>query len=74
MPYNIRETKGGKWETYNTETGDVKGTHATREKALAQMRLLYAVEHGDRLRGAERGVFIDPAPYISLGFEEEGSG
>lgn len=43
MPYAI-EPKDGKYEVVNKETGDVKGTHATRAKAEAQMRALYANE------------------------------
>ena len=45
MPYSVRR-QGNKWITYNTETGDTKGTHATKEKAVKQMRLLYMVKHG----------------------------
>ena len=45
MPYDVRK-QGKKWITYNSESGEVKGTHASKEKALAQMRLLYGVEHG----------------------------
>lgn len=45
MPYDIRK-QGDKWITYNSKTGDVKGRHATREKAIKQLRLLYMVEHG----------------------------
>jgi len=48
MPYSVRK-QGDVWITYNTETGDVKGKHPTREKALAQMRLLYQVERGGKL-------------------------
>jgi len=49
MPYGIRE-KDGKWETYNKDSGEVKGTHDTREKAVKQMRLLYGVEHGMKVK------------------------
>ena len=45
MPYSVNK-QGKKWTVRNTETGDVKGTHATREKAVKQMRLLYMVKHG----------------------------
>lgn len=48
MPYAVRK-RGNQWVTINKETGDVKGTHSSREKALAQMRLLYHVESGGRL-------------------------
>ena len=45
MPYKIVK-KGNKWLTVNKETGDVKGTHSSKKKAIAQMRLLYGVEGG----------------------------
>ena len=50
MPYGIKQ-ENGKWITYNKDTGDVKGTHDSREKAVKQMRLLYGVEHGMKVRG-----------------------
>lgn len=43
MPYKINENEG-KFQVVNSETGDVKGTHASRAKAEAQMRALYANE------------------------------
>lgn len=48
MPYDV-EKRGNKWVTLNTETGDIKGTHDTREKALRQMRLLYHIKGGGKL-------------------------
>ena len=48
MPYDISK-RGNKWVTYNKDTGDVKGTHDSREAALKQMRLLYHVKHGGEL-------------------------
>ena len=45
MPYIVRK-KGDKWLTVNSETGEVKGTHDSKQKATAQLRLLYGVEHG----------------------------
>lgn len=45
MPYDVKK-QGNKYVTYNTETGDVKGTHDTREKAMKQLRLLYMVKSG----------------------------
>lgn len=45
MPYAVRK-KGEKWLTVNSETGEVKGTHDSKQKAVAQLRLLYGVEHG----------------------------
>ena len=49
MPYDIRR-KGEKWVTYNKETGETKGTHDSRDKAVAQMRLLYGVKGGMKPR------------------------
>jgi hypothetical protein len=43
MPYKIEPTDG-KFEVINSDTGKVFGTHATRAKAEAQMRALYANE------------------------------
>ena len=48
MPYGVRKRRN-KWVTYNTDTGDIKGTHDSREKALKQMRLLYHVKHDGEL-------------------------
>lgn len=45
MPYAIRR-RGKKYQTVNTETGDVKGTHDSRNKAERQRRLLEGIEHG----------------------------
>ncbi len=45
MPYAIHK-KGSQWVVVNKDTGKEHGKHASREKALAQMRLLYGVEHG----------------------------
>ena len=45
MPYGIRK-KGDKYQTVNKETGDVKGTHDSKEKAVKQLRLLEGIEHG----------------------------
>lgn len=45
MPYNVQK-RGEKWAVVNTETGDVKGTHTSRQKAIRQMNLLRGVEHG----------------------------
>lgn len=45
MPYLI-EKRGNKWLLINKRTGKVKGTHATREEAESQERLLRAIEHG----------------------------
>lgn len=42
-PYRVTK-KGNLWLTVNTKTGKVKGRHASKEKAISQMRLLYGVE------------------------------
>lgn len=46
MPYNIRKDQD-EFCVYNTETGEKKGCSATRPKALAHMRALYAAENKD---------------------------
>lgn len=51
MPYSIHK-RGDKWVVVNAQTGDVKGRHETREKAVKQQRLLYMEEHGGKLRGS----------------------
>lgn len=45
MPYEI-EQRGSKWVVLNTDTGDVKGTHDSKEKAQRQVNLLRGVEAG----------------------------
>lgn len=45
MPFSI-ERRGDKWIVRNEETGDVKGTHDSEEKAKSQLRLLNAIKHG----------------------------
>lgn len=45
MPYAMK-LQNGKWRVYNKNTGDTKGTHATKEKAQRQINLLRGVEHG----------------------------
>lgn len=50
MPWDIRR-KGDKWVTYNSETGEVSGTHDSRKKAVKQMRLLYMVKSGKEPTG-----------------------
>uniref|UniRef100_A0A6M3IG25 Uncharacterized protein n=1 Tax=viral metagenome TaxID=1070528 RepID=A0A6M3IG25_9ZZZZ len=49
MPYAVRK-QGEKWITYNSDTGDVKGKHDSKEKANKQLRLLYMVKHGETSR------------------------
>lgn len=41
MPYGVRKAGDHRWQTVNTETGKVFGTHPTEEQAEAQKRALY---------------------------------
>jgi len=41
MPYEIRKRKS-QYLVVNAETGDIKGKHDTKAKAVAQLRALYA--------------------------------
>ena len=52
MPYSVRK-QGNRWITYNTETGDIKGTHDSKEKAEKQRRLLYMVKAGGTPTGGQ---------------------
>ncbi len=45
MPYKV-EKKGNKYFVINMASGKVKGTHMTKEKAQAQMKLMQGIEHG----------------------------
>jgi len=45
VPYSVRKS-GEKFNVVNKETGDVKGTHASRAKAQKQVNLLRGVKHG----------------------------
>lgn len=53
MPYAIRKS-GDKFKVVNKETGHVKGTHASREKAQKQVNLLRGVEHDWRPTGKKK--------------------
>ena len=57
MPYGVHK-RGNNWVTINTETGEVKGKHDSREKAMKQMRLLYMVEHGGTPREQKKQMPI----------------
>lgn len=47
MPYEVRPAGDGDgFEVVNTETGDVKAKHSTKEEADRQVRLLEGIEHG----------------------------
>lgn len=45
MPYDM-EKRGEKWVVFNTETGDVKGRHASKIGAQRQINLLRGIEQG----------------------------
>ena len=45
MPYAVVPHNGA-FALINTETGKVHAKHTTKAKAVAQMRLLYGIEHG----------------------------
>jgi len=45
IPYSIRKSES-KFKVVNTESGDVKGVHDSKEKAEKQISLLRGVEHG----------------------------
>jgi len=47
MPYKIVK-RGNKYLTVNKQTGKIKGRHASKKKAVAQMRLLYMVDSGKK--------------------------
>ena len=53
MPYDVK-MMGGQWCTINTDTKEIKGRHGKgdegKKKAMAQMRLLYGVENGMKVR------------------------
>lgn len=51
MPYAIRK-RGEKYQVLNTRSGQVKGTHPTKVKAIKQMRVLYLIEEDgdDKIR------------------------
>jgi len=52
VPYSI-EKRGDKWVTFNSDTGDVKGTHDSKIKAIRQRKLLGGIRHGWKPSGAE---------------------
>jgi len=46
MPYEVKgPNSDGKYEVVNTQTGDVKAKHSTKEDAEGQVRLLHMLEH-----------------------------
>jgi hypothetical protein len=45
MPYEVKKD-GDNYLVINSDTGDVKAKHDSKEKADAQIRLLEGIEHG----------------------------
>lgn len=60
MPYEIRR-EGDRWKVVNSETGDVKGEHATETKAKAQLRALYV-----HVPDAEKEIAANDLPGVNL--------
>ena len=54
MPYHLTKHGDGSYSVINVETGRVHSEHTTLEKAKAQMRLLYALDHGYKATGRKR--------------------
>jgi hypothetical protein len=53
MPYKIVK-RGNKYLTVNKQTGKIKGRHASKKKAVSQMRLLYKIENDKTKRSRKR--------------------
>ena len=49
MPYAIHK-QGNTWVVVNKDTGKEHGKHDSKEKAMKQMRLLYGVEGGMKVK------------------------
>ena len=50
MPYALIKHKDGMYSVKNKESGKIHASHVPYKSALAQMRLLYLVEAGGKLR------------------------
>lgn len=50
MPYAIRRNHDKSYSVINTESRKVHSYHTTKEKATAQLRLLFGLDHGMILR------------------------
>lgn len=50
MPYVLVKHTDGSYSVKNKETGKIHGSHIPYKNAVAQMRLLYLVEAGGKLR------------------------
>ena len=50
MPYVLVKHRDGMYSVKNKETGKIHADHVPYKNALAQMRLLYLIESGGRLR------------------------
>lgn len=52
MPYELKKI-GNKWAVVNKNTGK-KRLHDSKEKAISQMKLLYALENGYKIKSKKR--------------------
>jgi hypothetical protein len=46
MPYEVKAVNGDGYNVVNSETGEVKANHDTKEEAERQVRLLHMIEEG----------------------------
>lgn len=46
MPYEIKPVDGDGFNVVNSETGEVKANHTSKENAERQVRLLHELEKG----------------------------
>jgi hypothetical protein len=49
MPYALIKHKDGTYSVKNKETGKIHSKNTTKDKAVAQMRLLYLIERGGKV-------------------------
>jgi len=50
MPYKLIKLKNNKYRVINSETGEVKAFQTTKDNAIKQIRLLYALERNPSFR------------------------
>jgi len=51
MPYQIVSHRDGTYSVKKRDTGEIVAKKTTRQRALAQIRLLQAIEHGFKPTG-----------------------
>lgn len=61
MPYKIVHRSSGKWCVVNSQSGDERGCHNSRQQALAQLRALY-VHVPDARKDIELEDLLDEMP------------